>query len=270
MATLVTFHAHPDDESIATGGTMAKAAGEGHRVVLVVATKGEHGEVAEGFLRPGEQLWERRVVETHEAARILGVARVEFLGYVDSGMMGTPENELPGSFWTADVGEAAQRLAAILTEERADVLTIYDENGVYGHPDHIQVHRVGARASDIVGTPRVYESTVDMNQVAQLLAEAAAEALAKGGELPGDIQGEMRLGVPGDRITTVVDVTDLMSTKRAAMAAHASQISETSFFLAMPPGQFQAAFGHEAYILRGAPPSRRGTDLFEGLPPSAG
>ena len=266
MATLVTFHAHPDDESIATGGTMAKAARQGHRVVLVVATKGEHGEVAEGFLRPGEQLWERRLVETHEAARILGVARVEFLGYVDSGMMGTPENDLPGSFWTADVEEAAQRLAAILDEERADVLTIYDENGVYGHPDHIQVHRVGARAGEIAGTPRLYESTVDMDEVARLLMEAAAEA----GDLPGDIDTEMRLGVPGDRITTVVDVTDLVSTKRAAMAAHASQISETSFFLAMPPGQFQAAFGHESYILRGAPAGRRETDLFEGLPPSAG
>ena len=153
MATLVSFHAHPDDEAIPTGGTLAKAAKDGHRVVLVFGTRGEHGEVVEGYLDAGEQLWERRVKETHAAAEILGVSRVEFLGYVDSGMMGTPENEAPGSFWQADVEEAAQRLAAILREEDAAVLTAYDENGVYGHPDHIQVHRVGLRAAELAGTP---------------------------------------------------------------------------------------------------------------------
>ena len=88
MATLVSFHAHPDDEAIATGGTMAKAAADGHRVVLVLATRGERGEVAEGFLNPGETLAERRVAETYSAAEILGIHRVEFLGYVDSGMDG--------------------------------------------------------------------------------------------------------------------------------------------------------------------------------------
>ncbi|HEX2118991.1 MAG TPA: PIG-L family deacetylase, partial [Acidimicrobiales bacterium] len=161
MATLVTFHAHPDDESIATGGVMAKAADEGHRVVLVVATKGECGEVPEGFLEPGEALWQRRVEETLAAAEILGVARVEFLGYEDSGMVGTPENDRPESFWQADVDEAAGRLAAILTEEKADILTVYDENGSYGHPDHVQVHRVGVRAAELAGTPKVYMSTIN-------------------------------------------------------------------------------------------------------------
>src|SRR4051794_23845647 len=154
MATLVCFHAHPDDECIATGGVMAKAAKDGHRVVLVVATRGEHGEVDEGVLDVGEELWQRRVQETHAAAEILGAQRVEFLGYVDSGMMGTPENDKPGSFWTADVEEAAERLAMILRDENADVVTIYDEHGGYGHPDHIQVHRVGRRAAEIAGTPR--------------------------------------------------------------------------------------------------------------------
>src|SRR5215210_4215122 len=173
MATLVCFHAHPDDESIATGGVMAKAADDGHRVVLVVATRGEHGEVAEGFLDPGEELWERRVKETLACAEVLGVARVEFLGYVDSGMIGTPENELPESFWQADVEEAATRLAAILTEEDADVLTIYDENGNYGHPDHIQVHRVGSRAAELAGTPRVYMNTINRDHLQRSFLEAA-------------------------------------------------------------------------------------------------
>src|SRR3546814_11883265 len=109
MATLVSFHAHPDDESIGTGGTLAKAAAAGHRTVLVFGTRGEHGEVDDGFLDAGETLADRRVVETHRSAEILGVSRVEFLGYVDPGMMGTPENDQPGSFWTAYVEQAAQR-----------------------------------------------------------------------------------------------------------------------------------------------------------------
>src|SRR5687768_14908243 len=106
MATIVFVHAHPDDEAIATGGTMAKAAAAGHRVVLVTATKGEHGEVPDGFLPDGETLAERRIKETEAAARELGVARGEFLGYCDSGMIGTPENDDPGSFWQANLDEA--------------------------------------------------------------------------------------------------------------------------------------------------------------------
>ena len=113
MATLVTFHAHPDDECIGTGGTMAKASADGHRVVLVTATRGEHGEVPDGFLEPGEALGLRRISETLASAEVLGVDRVEFLGYVDSGMMGTPENDGPYCFWRADVETAAARLAAM-------------------------------------------------------------------------------------------------------------------------------------------------------------
>lgn len=127
---------------------MRKAYEEGHRVVLVVATRGELGEIPEGLLGEGEQLWQRRVDETRAAADILGAQRLEFLGYRDSGMMGTADNEAGGSFWTAPVEEAAEKLAAILREENADVLTVYDDNGGYGHPDHIQVHRVGMRAAE--------------------------------------------------------------------------------------------------------------------------
>ena len=143
MATLVTFHAHPDDECIACGGVMRAAAEAGHRVVLVVATGGEHGEIVPDVLAPGQTLAERRYDETLESARILGVARTEFLGYVDSGMVGTETNTAPGAFAAADVERAARELAAILREEAADVVTVYDEHGGYGHPDHVQVHRVG-------------------------------------------------------------------------------------------------------------------------------
>jgi len=262
MATLVTFHAHPDDESIATGGVMAKAAEEGHRVVLVVATRGEHGEVAEGFLAPGEPLWQRRVAETRASAEVLGAARVEFLNYVDSGMIGTPENDLPESFWQADVEEAAARLAALLVDEQADVLTVYDENGNYGHPDHIQVHRVGVRAAELAGTPRVYMNTVNRDYVRRMIREA----VEAGVELPGgDVPPEdFEIGVEEHRITTTVDVRPWLARKRAAMAAHASQISETSFFLAMPPEAFERMWGQEWFIRCDAAPGLVETDLFDG------
>jgi LmbE family N-acetylglucosaminyl deacetylase len=263
MATLVAFHAHPDDESIAMGGVMAKASDEGHRVVLVVATRGEHGEVAEGFLGPDEALWQRRVEETKACADILGVARVEFLGYVDSGMMGTPENDLPGSFWQADVEEAAARLAAILVEEDADVLTAYDEKGNYGHPDHIQVYRVGVRAAELAGTPKVYLNTINRDYMLRTM-RAAIDA---GAVVPDDLPSEedFQIGVPEDRITTTVDIRPWLARKRAAMAAHASQISETSFFLSMEPPVFEKTWGQEWFILYGAPAGVTETDLFAGL-----
>jgi LmbE family N-acetylglucosaminyl deacetylase len=262
MATLVTFHAHPDDEAIATGGTMARAAAAGHRVVLVTATGGECGEVAEGVLRPGESLAERRAQELAEAARILGVARTELLGYRDSGMVGTPANEDPECFWRADLEEAAARLAAILVEERPDVLTIYDERGNYGHPDHIQVHRVGVRAGELAGVPRVYEATVNRDEMARLLSEAKAQGLS---DLP-DIEGvDFDMGLPESELTTRIDVSSLLEVKRAALMAHASQLPEGSFFRKMPPEAFAAAFGTEWYRRRGAPPGVLESDLFDGL-----
>ncbi|HVF13165.1 MAG TPA: PIG-L family deacetylase [Acidimicrobiales bacterium] len=262
MSTLVVFHAHPDDEAIATGGTMAKAAAAGHRVVLVVATRGERGEVAEGYLEPDEELWQRRVEETYAAAAVLGVSRVEFLDYVDSGMAGLPTNDDPASFWQADVETAARRLADILEEEGAGVLTAYDENGVYGHPDHVQVYRVGVRAAEMAGTPKVYLNTVDKDFVRQSMAAA----VASGVDMPGDLDpAEFDVGVPGDRITTTVDVAELLDLKRKAMGCHASQISEASFFLSMPPEMFMVAFGQEWYILVDAPSGTVETDIFAGL-----
>jgi len=264
MATLVTFHAHPDDEAISCGGTMAKAASEGHRVVLVVATRGENGEVPDGFLSPGEALSERRTKETEAAARILGVSRVAFLGYVDSGMMGTPENEAPGSFWQADVDEAAGRLAAILTEEGADVVTIYDSNGTYGHPDHIQVHRVGARAAELAGIERVYEATANREHMAELMSQAEKLGIDTS-ELENEEFDFDDFGTPGAQITTRVDVAGFLEQKRAAMAAHASQIAETSFFLAMPAEAFTATWGLEWFVRRGSPAGTQEAGLFEGL-----
>ncbi|MFF5987541.1 PIG-L family deacetylase [Prauserella flavalba] len=262
MATLVTFHAHPDDECIGCGGIMRKAHEEGHRVVLVVATRGEHGEVPDGFLAEGEPLWERRVAETHASAGILGAQRVEFLGYADSGMMGTPTNDAPGSFWTTPVEDAAHKLAAILREESADVLTCYDDNGGYGHPDHIMVHRVGMRAAELAGTPRVYQNTINRDHMLR-----GRQALANVPELAGiDMQEpDESFGKPESVITAAVDVTPYLEHKRHAMRAHASQISEQSFFLAMPDEAFAYAFGTEWFIREGQGPGITETDLLAGL-----
>ncbi len=260
VATLVCFHAHPDDEAIATAGVMASAAAAGHRVVLVVATGGEQGEVPDGFLEPGERLADRRLVETHASASLLGVSRVEFLGYGDSGMVDMESNEAQDSFWQADVEAAAKRLAAILSEESADVVTIYDDHGTYGHPDHIQVHRVGVRAAELAGTERVYEATVNRDHLRRL---AAADPTIAGAP---DVD-EMDLGVAEELLTTAVDVSPWLGVKRAAMRVHASQISEQSFFLALSDEAFAAAFGVEWFIRRGAsvPVDILEPTLFGGL-----
>ena len=260
--TLVSFHAHPDDESIATGGVLARAVAEGHRVVLALATRGEVGEVDDGFLEDGETLGARRTEETLRAAEILGVHRVEFLGYRDSGTAGTPANGDPKAFWSADIGEAAARLAALLNEEKADVLTVYDDHGGYGHPDHIQVHRVGHRAADLAGTPQVFESTMNRDHIRRMMEQTLA-GMSDSVEQPEmDIE---EFGTPAALLTTAVDVRDFTGKKRAAMAAHASQIGENSFFLQMPEEIFTEAFGWEWFMRRGAAPGIAESSLFEHL-----
>jgi LmbE family N-acetylglucosaminyl deacetylase len=257
MATLVSFHAHPDDECIACGGVIRKAHEDGHRVVLVVATRGELGEIPEGLLNDGEELWQRRVVETQASADILGVDRVEFLGYTDSGMMGEPTNDQPGTFWTADVEEAAAKLADILREESCDVLTVYDDHGGYGHPDHIQVHRVGMRAAELAGTARVYQATINRDRA---LAGRREFDRQNGVETP---EVDEDFGTPEAQITCAVDVTKYAEQKRQAMRAHKSQISEQSFFLAMPDDRFRFTFGTEWFIRAGQGPGITETDVLE-------
>jgi LmbE family N-acetylglucosaminyl deacetylase len=258
--TIVFFHAHPDDEAIATGGTMVRAKRDGHRVILVSATRGELGEFAPDVLAPGESLIDRRVAELHAAAEVLGVDRVEFLGYRDSGMAGEPTNDDADAFWQADIEEAASRLARLLEEERVDVLTVYDANGNYGHPDHIQVHRVGVRAAEIAGTPRVYEATANRDHLRRLMELVPQDPDSP--EVPADLE---TLGVTEDEITTTIDVRDFVDAKRKAMIAHASQIPDDSFFLQLPEDAFREAFGFEWYIRRDGPRARRETSLFEGL-----
>ncbi len=248
MATVTFFHAHPDDEAIATGGTMAAMADQGHRVVLVTATGGELGEVPDGLLRPGETLAERRAAELTEAATLLGVDRQRLLGYEDSGMEGEPSSLRTGCFATADVEEAATRLAGILTDEGSDVLVTYDEHGGYGHPDHVQVHTVGMRAAALAGAPVVYLATVDRGFMQSLRTLVSDSGWAPSEQNQEQMEGADTMGEPSERITTEVDVTAHLATKRAAMRAHASQIGEDSIFLSMPEDVFSRVWGQEWYI----------------------
>jgi len=268
MATLVCFHAHPDDESIATGGTMALAAADGHDVMVVIATRGELGEPVPGVLAADEPLWQRRVVETHAAADVLGVARVEFLDYVDSGMMGEPTNDDPACFWQADPEVAAERLAGLLREVGADVLTVYDDHGGYGHPDHIQVHRVGVLAARMAGVEHVYQSTMNRDVLRRAAEEHDIAGAPTDDEAAGAAAGaeearqaaEAGFGTPEAEITHAVDVRSVLDRKRKAMEAHASQIGPDSFFLTMPPATFAVAFGTEWFIDAGS--SRPDGDPF--------
>jgi LmbE family N-acetylglucosaminyl deacetylase len=245
-STIVFVHAHPDDEAIFTGGTMSLLASAGHRVVLVVATGGELGESPDGQ-RDAARLAERRRRETQTAAHLLGVSRVAQLDYHDSGMAGDAANDDPASFWSAGVDVAAKTVATVLEEEGATVAVGYDDFGIYGHPDHVQVHRVGHLAAAKAGVATVYEATVDREYLHFVETHLVHEAV-----LTGDL-GLVRshLGLPTVAVTNTVDVRDVLPIKRAAMAAHASQIPETASALQLPVDRFAAVYGYEWYVRHG-------------------
>jgi LmbE family N-acetylglucosaminyl deacetylase len=272
VGTLVCLHAHPDDEALTTGGSMARAHAEGHRVVLVIATNGEHGEVPDD-LAPGETLVARRRDEAMRSAAALGVDRVVWLGYGDSGMTGWEQNHDPASFVQADLDEAAQRVAEVLVEESADVLTTYDWHGNYGHPDHIKVHHVGHRAAQLVAAQlpglRLFEATVNRDAIVRMVAlarEAGVAAFAEGDEEfdpLGPADDGNPLGMPEAELTHEVDVSAYVGRKRAAIESHRSQVTDTEFFLSMPEDVFANGFGREWFIEVGRPPGMRSGWLFE-------
>jgi LmbE family N-acetylglucosaminyl deacetylase len=251
--TVVFFHAHPDDEAIFTGGTMALLAAAGWRVVLVVATAGEHGLTSAG-VGPEVPLAVRRTGETAQAAEVLGAQRIEFLGYHDSGLEGSGGERPVGAFADAPVEEAAARLAGILSEEQAQALVSYDARGIYGHVDHIQVHRVGLAAAEEAGVPTVYESTVDREYLhfveTHLVVEATIAAQPERRPL-GLGLAAAPLGLSTVEVDCTVDVRSVLPVKRRAMSAHASQIPETSSAMRLPDADFAAVYGYEWYARRG-------------------
>jgi LmbE family N-acetylglucosaminyl deacetylase len=289
--TVVSFHAHPDDEALLTAGTLARAAAEGHRVVLVTATDGAAGLTATetagltdtetaGLSDSGpatsgtEVLGNRRLAELRNAGSAIGTTEVHHLGYDDSGMDGRAGR--PGrSFATADVEVAAAELAAILTDTKADVLTVYDPAGGYGHPDHVQVHRVGTRAAELAGTAVVLEATVDRKSLLRVLTALHRLRILR------------RLGVDQTEwsphrfahsyadpaaVTHRVNVRRYSAVKRKAMAAHGSQstadaVTRTlAVFLRLPPFVFNRVFGHEWFVEQGRTPATpRLDDIFASL-----
>lgn len=261
--TLVAFHAHPDDEALLTSGTMAKAAAAGHRVVLVTATDGGLG-LAAGEFRDDGGLGARRLAELQRSADALGVARVVHLGYADSGMDGDPP---ANSFVAASVDAAADKLAAVLEQENAEVLTSYDPQGGYGHRDHVRVHAVGAKAAELAGTRRVLQATVPRD-----LLVGALKATAKVYKFPDafDMEVYERAFSARKQITHRIDVHRHIAAKRASMAAHASQASADdgdrtlAAFLRIPRPLYDLVFGREWFV----DPHHEGAvarDVFAGL-----
>lgn len=262
--TVVSFHAHPDDEALLTGGTLAKAAAAGHNVVLVTATSGAAGLAASRLGAAGE-LGRRRIQELERAATAIGATSIELLGYDDSGMDGLATGD---AFARADVELAAARLAEVLRREKADVLTIYDANGGYGHPDHIQVHHVGVRAAQLAGTRRVLEATIDRDLLLRALRVMRAARLGAHIQLPELAQSY----TPRSQLTHRIDVRRQLSAKRAALLAHASQASADdadrtiAFLLRLPPPLFRLVLGNEWFVQRDcAAQWPLAKDIFTGL-----
>ena len=258
------LHAHPDDEAIFTAGTMRRLADAGATVALVVATRGELGEAGRHGAR---SLAEHRADETAAAAELLGASIVRFLGHADSGLHLAAA--APASFARAGVEVAAAGLAEVLADLGATTVVTYDDNGVYGHPDHVMVHRVGHAAARRLGLPTVYDATVDreyLHFVETHVVEQAHRAidLLSGtfdAEPPPDESGPegsaglglaaTPLGVPSVLVDLTVDVRAVLDVKRAAMAAHASQLPADSPALSLAPDVFAEVYGFEWYVRRG-------------------
>jgi N-acetyl-1-D-myo-inositol-2-amino-2-deoxy-alpha-D-glucopyranoside deacetylase len=293
---LMLVHAHPDDESIGTGATMAKYAAQGAGVTLITCTLGELGEIIPADLASlawdrENRLGEYRIGELAAACAALGVSDHRFLGgagrWQDSGMMGMPSNDWDGSFWRADVDEAAGVLLEVIREVRPQVLVSYDSNGFYGHPDHIQAHRVSRRAFELADglVRKFYATAVPRSVLAEGMrmmreAEAAGGAGASGGAGAGgsgsgfvavESVDDLPFGVPDEQVTTEIDATEFLDAKLAAMRAHATQIAVDSPFFALSDRVGQRAFGSEHYTLlagpRGPGAGSRGwePDLFAGI-----
>jgi N-acetyl-1-D-myo-inositol-2-amino-2-deoxy-alpha-D-glucopyranoside deacetylase len=310
---LLLVHAHPDDESIGTGATMAKYAADGARVTLVTCTLGERGEIIPpelAHLAAGQEdrLGDHRIGELAAACEALGVTDHRFLGgpgrWRDSGMMGTPDNDDPRCFWRADVGEAARELAAVIRDVRPQVMITYDDNGYYGHPDHIQAHRVAWRAFGLAADPAVRipsgrpgsgNSSAPPWQVSKFYATAAPrssltraiEAIRSGaasaqGRVPGGFEvpasaADLPYGVPDEQVTTEIDACAHLAAKLAAMRAHATQIAVDGTLFALSNHVAQQVSAVEYYTLLagspGCPAGHHGRedDLFAGVasPPAA-
>jgi N-acetyl-1-D-myo-inositol-2-amino-2-deoxy-alpha-D-glucopyranoside deacetylase len=285
---LLLVHAHPDDETIGTGATMAKYAAAGAHVTLITCTLGEEGEILVpdlGHLAADrdDDLGMYRIGELKAAMAALGISDYRWLGgegrWRDSGMMGEPSNDNPACFWQADLDEAVGELVKVIREVRPQVVISYDDNGGYGHPDHIQAHRVAIGAFDAAGDEsrypdhgepwapsKFYEAVIPKS-----LLQMAFEALKQmGEEAPFGVTSpdDLPFGVPDDEVTAQVDAREYLPAKVDAMRAYATQIAVDGHFFALSNDVGQGAFGLEHYRLtRGeiGQLGEREDDLFAGV-----
>lgn len=282
--TLMVVHAHPDDEVITTGGILARYGDEGIRTVLVTATLGEEGEIVVPELNTEEvkaRLAEVRREELNRAVAILGVTDLEILGYRDSGMAGTPSNDHPASFNRADPDEATGRLVRLVRAYRPQVLISYNEQGGYGHPDHIAAHKITVAAFDAAGdgarypaagapwTPlKLYYTNSPRRHIQQAWAQMKARGLPTPLDDPNfDIS---RFTVPDDQVTTRIEVGDELRRKLDALREHRTQMAAEGMFLSIPEDIAQAAFSQEYFtrVAARVPVPQAGEyedDLFAGL-----
>jgi N-acetyl-1-D-myo-inositol-2-amino-2-deoxy-alpha-D-glucopyranoside deacetylase len=286
--SVIFVHAHPDDEAIGTGATMAMYAAAGARVTLVTCTLGEEGEIHVPALAglaasEADQLGGYRIGELAAACAALGVTDHRFLGgagrYRDSGMMGLPTNDHPRAFWRADLDEAAGLLVEVIRETRPQVLVTYDPNGFYGHPDHIQAHRVAMRAAELAAAEGIGPAKIYWTAVPRSTLEAGIEHFAGSAHNPfANVTSadELPFGTPDEDIAACVDAREFAEEKISAVRAHATQIPSNYWMLSVA-SNFGAEFmGIEFYQLAagvrgsGDGPNKWETDLFAGLELPAG
>lgn len=280
---LLLVHAHPDDETINNGVTMAKYAAEGIHVTLVTCTRGEEGEVlVESLLNlassKDDKLGERREIELKDAMHELGVKDFRFLGspnkkWRDSGMMGTPQNDRKDVFWQANLDDAANELVKIVLEIKPQVLITYDEFGGYGHPDHIKAHQVAMRASQIAGEQGWQISKIYWNTMPRSVIQMGIDKMKEvGSEFFGaENADDLPFAKPDELVTSVVKAPEYVPQKLAAMKAHATQISVDGPFFALSNNLGLSVWGDEYYTLakgQAAGPfdeNGRELDLFAGV-----
>jgi N-acetyl-1-D-myo-inositol-2-amino-2-deoxy-alpha-D-glucopyranoside deacetylase len=275
--TLLAVHAHPDDESISTGGILAKYSKKGLRTVLAYGTAGEAGDILNpNFVapKPGLDIKEIRAIELAAAVKVLTVETVYFLGYRDSGMAGSPENHHPQAFAQADIQEATARLVEIIRRVRPHVMVTYNEKGTYLHPDHIMANRVTLRAFQASGDPqfengealepwqpsKLYYTAIPLERIRRMY-----RIITDRGEEPGfdpDV-----IGTPEEKISAVMDVREYLSQKLEALNCHQSQMNPNSVIRRMSEEMRVEAMGYEHFqCVHGCPAAdTKETDLFEGL-----
>ena len=280
---LLLVHAHPDDETINNGVTMAKYAALGAQVTLVTCTRGEEGEVLVNELAnlasdKDDKLGEHREIELKDAMDELGIKDFRFLGapskkWRDSGMMGTPANDRDDVFWQADLDEASNELVKIILEIKPQVLITYDEFGGYGHPDHIKAHRVAMRAAELAANQGWQVNKIYWNTMPRSVIQMGIEKMKEVGSdfFGAESADDLPFAKPDELVSTVVNAPEYVPAKLAAMKAHATQISVDGPFFALSNNLGLSVWGDEYYTLvkgeKSAPFDANGRelDIFAGI-----